>query len=270
MGLRINIPPAPQQEDVEAVSTWNARIRDAILKTGQGITWLNLNFTGSNLTDIVTRNHNDLQSIQGGVNGSRYHLTGAQHTDLTDGTETNLHYHASDRNSDNFTGTEWVDLTDGGTTELHSHPVAYGGFYDTTTQTLATINTATVISFNTQPLVDGITLVSGTRVTVPTTGIYTVDFSAQITTTSASTKTVYFWPRVNGVDATGATIRASIANNSGYTQIVSRSATFGLTAGDYIEAVWASDSISLQLEAFPATAFCPATPSVSLSLHQVK
>jgi hypothetical protein len=34
------------------------------------ITWLTLDKTGSNLTDIITRNHSDLQNIQGGA----YHV----------------------------------------------------------------------------------------------------------------------------------------------------------------------------------------------------
>lgn len=39
------------------------------------IAWDQLDFTGSNLTDLQTRNHNDLQSIQGGTATQRYHLT---------------------------------------------------------------------------------------------------------------------------------------------------------------------------------------------------
>lgn len=48
---------------------------------GTNIPWSNLNFTGSNITDILTRNHNDLQNIQGGsgtgvATGQHWHLTG--------------------------------------------------------------------------------------------------------------------------------------------------------------------------------------------------
>lgn len=50
---------------------------------GTNIPWSNLNFTGSNITDIMTRNHNDLQTIQGGdVTGSpgkAFHMIGAQY-----------------------------------------------------------------------------------------------------------------------------------------------------------------------------------------------
>ena len=42
-----------------------------------------LNFTNSNITSILTRNHNDTQNTQGGSSGERYHLTAAQHTGVT-------------------------------------------------------------------------------------------------------------------------------------------------------------------------------------------
>ena len=44
-----------------------------------------LNFTSSNITSILTRNHNDLQNISGGASGDRFHLTEAQHTGITGG-----------------------------------------------------------------------------------------------------------------------------------------------------------------------------------------
>ena len=44
-----------------------------------------LNFTGSNITSILTRTHNSLQTHQGGSSGERYHLTAAQHTGITAG-----------------------------------------------------------------------------------------------------------------------------------------------------------------------------------------
>ena len=44
-----------------------------------------LNFTGSNITSILTRTHNSLQTHQGGSSGERYHLTLAQHTGVTAG-----------------------------------------------------------------------------------------------------------------------------------------------------------------------------------------
>jgi hypothetical protein len=56
-----------------------ARLQAANIGT---ISFTNLNFTGGNLTEIPTRNHNDLQGIQGGSATDRQHLTTAQVTDL--------------------------------------------------------------------------------------------------------------------------------------------------------------------------------------------
>ena len=48
-------------------------------------TFNGLNFTDSNITSILTRNHNDTQNISGGASGDRFHLTQAQHTGVIAG-----------------------------------------------------------------------------------------------------------------------------------------------------------------------------------------
>jgi hypothetical protein len=48
------------------------------------IGWDQINTAGSDLTDIATRNHNDLQSFNGGTSGEYYHLTSAQHGNVVD------------------------------------------------------------------------------------------------------------------------------------------------------------------------------------------
>jgi hypothetical protein len=68
-----------------------------------GIEWGQVSKSGSNLTDITTRNHADLQNI----NTATYtHLTETNHTDLTDSGDSALHYHDTDRDRDNHTGTQ--------------------------------------------------------------------------------------------------------------------------------------------------------------------
>ena len=53
------------------------------INSAAGMAWGLIDKTSSNLTDIETRNHNDLQTIQGGTANEYYHLTGAQNTALT-------------------------------------------------------------------------------------------------------------------------------------------------------------------------------------------
>lgn len=60
---------------------WYEKLRDLIDNAVQSFN--DLDFAGSNLTSIVTRNHNDLQNFQGGTSNEYYHLTNSQHTALS-------------------------------------------------------------------------------------------------------------------------------------------------------------------------------------------
>lgn len=142
------------------------------------------------------------------------------------------------------------------------------GHYDgtvSTNQTAASANTAYALTFS-PDISDGIA--NGTpasRIVVNEAGEYLVSFSAQIVSSSASTVTFWFWPRVNGVDVSKATMKNSLHNN-GAVFITSRSALFELNAGDYIEAMWAVDSTDGSLQTAAATAFAPAAPAATVSI----
>ena len=142
------------------------------------------------------------------------------------------------------------------------------GHYDgtvSTNQTAASANTAYALTFS-PDISDGI--VNGTpasRIVVNEAGEYLVSFSAQIVSSSASTVTFWFWPRVNGVDVAKATMKNSLHNN-GAVFITSRSALFELNANDYIEAMWAVDSTDGSLQTAAATAFAPAAPAATVSI----
>lgn len=76
---------------------WYEKLRNLINNTT--VRFADLDFAGSNLTSIQTRNHNDLQSIQGGAPTDYFHLTSAQQSGLTSGANTALHFHTADRSS---------------------------------------------------------------------------------------------------------------------------------------------------------------------------
>jgi hypothetical protein len=145
---------------------------------------------------------------------------------------------------------------------------ALGAVITSVSQTLSAINTPKAIPFDTQTLTGGVTVVNSTKVTVPNKGKYLFTFSAQMTSNSGSAKTVWFWPRKNGVDFPLAGLKQSIANNH-FSSTVSRQGVFSLEPGDYIEAYWASDSTNISLEAGAATAFAPSSAAVVLTIFQV-
>jgi hypothetical protein len=131
--------------------------------------------------------------------------------------------------------------------------------------TAAAADTAYALTY-TSTLSDGIT--NGTpasRIVFAEAGYYQVSFSAQISSTSASDVKFYFWPRLNGVDVAGATMINTLHNN-GASVVTSRTAAFEISAGDYLEAMWAVDSTAGFLEAASATAFAPAAPASTISI----
>lgn len=136
--------------------------------------------------------------------------------------------------------------------------------------TAAAANTAYAITYDTPPMASGISLgTPASRIVFAESGTYLLAFSAQITSTSSSTVEFRFWPRINGSDVAGSTIRANLHQNDA-SFVVSRSAIFQMTAGDYLEVMWATDSTSGYLQAAPATAYAPAAPSTSLSITRIR
>jgi len=138
----------------------------------------------------------------------------------------------------------------------------------TTDQTAASINTAYALTY-TSSIADGIA--NGTpasRLVFEEAGQYMVSFSAQIASTSSSTVNFWFWPRVNGTDVTGSTMKNALHSN-GSVLVVSRSAIFEFSAGDYLEAMWAVDSTSGFLDATAATAFAPAAPASTIAITRL-
>ena len=134
--------------------------------------------------------------------------------------------------------------------------------------TAAAINTAYPLTYTTA-IADGITQgTPASRLVFEEAGQYMVSFSAQISSTSSSTVDFWFWPRVNGVDVTGSTMKNALHQN-GSVLVVSRSAIFEFAAGDYLEPMWAVDSTSGFLNASAATAFAPAAPASTIAITRL-
>ena len=137
--------------------------------------------------------------------------------------------------------------------------------------TAAAANTAYAIQFDTPTFADDIALspTNPTRIVFGDGGLYRVSFTAQIASSSGSTVNFRFWPRVNGTNVTGSTMVASLHNN-GATIVVSRDSIFQFAAGDYLEAMWATDSTNGSLLAHASTAYAPASPSATMAISRVQ
>ena len=101
MSATPRLPPVGDQDF--SSSAWQQFFRDISVRVGVTgvVTWALVNKAGANITDIPSRNHGDLLNI----NTAGYtHLTATNHTDLTDGGDSTLHFHATDRALANITG----------------------------------------------------------------------------------------------------------------------------------------------------------------------
>jgi len=79
--------------------------------------------------------------------------------------------------------------------------------------TAAAINTAYPLTYTTA-IADGITQgTPASRLVFEEAGQYMISFSAQISSTSSSTVDFWFWPRVNGVDVAGSTMKNALHQN---------------------------------------------------------
>ena len=163
-----------------------------------------------------------------------------------------------------FDGTVWKAFAGG------SGAGDYGFFYDTTDQTPTLVNTAYPITFDSSGDKQGISIdgTDASKLNFTHTGKYYVSFHATLSSNSASTKTVYFFPKINGVTSAQSTAISTLHEN-GQKKIVSRNGIFNITAGQYLQAFWASSSTDVELQHNAATAFAPETPSVTLSIVQV-
>lgn len=237
--MTIKVKPLPN-EPVSNSFVW----REWLYNLGQAIDssltidWNNLDFTGSDITDIKNRPHNSLQGLQGGdASGTQYyHLSNAQYTQVT-----------------NFFN--------------------YGQWYSTANQTF-TAATATQITLDTQASAFGMSLASNT-ITVATAGTYNITYSLQLANTDTAIRYATFWFKQNGTDVVGSGSKFNIPNShgglDGYTVAVSN-VVLTCNAGDTIQLWGAVEATNVYIEYYAAQTtpyIMPSIPGSIVTVQQV-
>ena len=148
----------------------------------------------------------------------------------------------------------------------------YGAFSDVTNQTAAAINTGYPMLLNAPPdLSNGVTVVSGSRVTIANTGIYNIQWSAQFRNPDSAEHDVTIWLRKNGVDVPGSSGIISVPKKHGSFDghvLPSWNFLLDVVAGDYYEFVWSTTDTSVYISFNPAGSPPPSTASVVLTVTQ--
>lgn len=150
----------------------------------------------------------------------------------------------------------------------------HGAWQDTTVQT-GSVTAGTAFTFDTIDVADGVTLVSGSRLTVPLDGVYNIQWSGQFQNVENEIEDVTVWLRIDGVDVIGSAGIISLAARKNATvfarTIIGWNYFLTLTAGQYVQIVWLPSVASITVPAFPAsvTPAHPSTASVIVTVNQV-
>jgi hypothetical protein len=137
-------------------------------------------------------------------------------------------------------------------------------FFSTVDQTASVINTAYALQFENTYLGEAISI-AGTQITPLYSGVYNFELSVELTSGSASSKELSFWVRRSGVDIAN-TARLHVVAGSGEVDNFEYSFTLDLTAGQYVELMWATDDLNITIDYQAAASPRPAVPSTLLTV----
>ena len=140
-------------------------------------------------------------------------------------------------------------------------------FFSTTDQTASVINTAYALQFENTYLGEAISIAGTpkTQITPLYSGVYNFELSVELTSTNANSKELSFWVRRSGVDIAN-TGRLHVVSGSGGVDDFEYSFTLDLTAGQYVELMWATDDTGITIDYQAAASPRPAVPSTLLTV----
>jgi hypothetical protein len=176
-------------------------------------------------------------------------------------------------NKINFTGSG-VTTTAGNfndVTVLINSTGYYGAFCSTGSQTNLTPNVSRSMVLETTEHSVGVSIVSGSRITVANSGVYNLQFSAQIEKTSNGTDTIYVWFKKNGSNILRSNTAIDVTKQAGSSGKVVAAWNYidTLIANDYLEIIWQSADPTMILAYEPESGNLPSIPSVIATLTQL-
>ena len=148
-----------------------------------------------------------------------------------------------------------------------------GSFYDTTNQTGNAGAVLTMNINNSDPWNNGVSLVSGNRITIANPGVYNIQFSAQMVKNSGNTAThAHIWLSQNGLDVPISASQLGFPSNSVYV-VAAWNFFFKTTvANEYVQLKWEINSNvnnAISITSAIASGTVPAIPGLIVTVNQV-
>ena len=148
-----------------------------------------------------------------------------------------------------------------------------GSFYDTTNQTGNAGDVLTMNIGNSDPWNDGVSIVSGSQITIANPGVYNIQFSAQMVKNSGNTAThAHIWLSQNGLDVPISASQLGFPSNSVYV-VAAWNFFFKTTVvNEYVQLKWEINSNAdnaIVITSAVASGTVPAIPGLIVTVNQV-
>lgn len=149
-------------------------------------------------------------------------------------------------------------------------PRLFGAFSSSQTQTNTGVSGINLTTVDTTDIPDGFTVVSGHQFTAQASGVYNLQFSAQLQTKNASDNSIEFYLRKNGVDIPNSNTALDVKGGQKKT-VAAWNYFCPLASGDYIQLVWYSADTNMELVAASGLTNPPRPniPSVIVTLNSI-
>jgi hypothetical protein len=149
----------------------------------------------------------------------------------------------------------------------------FGSFYDTTNQTGIANSVLTMDLNNSDPWNNGVSIISGNRITIANPGVYNIQFSAQMVKNAGNTAThAHIWLSQNGVDVPISGSQLGFPSNTVYV-VAAWNFFFKTTvANEYVQLKWEINSNAnnaIAITSAAASGTIPAIPGLIVTVNKV-
>lgn len=148
---------------------------------------------------------------------------------------------------------------------------SYGAFHDNTEQTASSITASYSMKFNNTDLSDGITIVSGSRITFANVGVYDLQFSAQLNKASGNPANIDIWLAYTGSNVPNTNGRVEVDGSQAKSIAAWDYMFYVSNPNDYVELKWHVENIDITLHQIGTSSnpARPAVPSVIVTVMQI-
>jgi hypothetical protein len=151
---------------------------------------------------------------------------------------------------------------------MYGHKMFSIGQFQNNSTLSGSANVSQSFVYDTTDFSEGVTLVSGSRLTVANAGHYNIQFSAQLQNTVNTTANLWIWFKINGTNVPESATRVVLRKDEYH--IAAWNFAYPANANDYFEIAWQSDSADTRILYEPASGNIPIIPSIITTVVQIR